>query len=126
MKITIECQGFSATDSIRTHAREQVRDALHFVDQYVDTVDLCLHDVSGPNGPAEYNVVARLALPDTLPIVVEGNGCDLSLTVRYTAGRAQRAVERSVQHQSRIDKQLLHNMAVVEIPMTAASQLRST
>jgi len=96
MKVTIDGQGFSVSHALDEHARQQVREALSVFTHCVVGVELCLRDVSDPGGPTEYNVVASVSMRNMPPAVVEGNGCDLFLTVRYAARRAQRAVERAV------------------------------
>jgi len=96
MKVTVECQGFAVTNLIDAHARQQVREALSQFTPFVETVHLCLRDVGELRGLAEYTVIAEVAMRNMPRATVEGNGCDLFLTVRYAARRAQRAVERSV------------------------------
>ncbi|MFK8016506.1 MAG: hypothetical protein AB8G17_13825 [Gammaproteobacteria bacterium] len=103
MKVTVECQGFAETNFIDAHARQQVREALSQFTPFVETVHLCLRDVGELQGPAEYTVIAEIVLKNMPRATVEGNGCDLSLTVRYAARRAQRAVERSVRRARNAD-----------------------
>lgn len=96
MITTIECQGFRVTDAIDARARALLDDALRHCIDDIRRLDLQVCELGGRNGPPEYRIVANISLHNLPSVCVEGNGCDLDLTMRYVAGRAEPAVERAV------------------------------
>ena len=86
-----------------------MRAALERLADDVHSIDVFLKDVNGPKGGVDKQVIVRAHLRNRQQLVIETAGDDLRAAVRRSAKRVKKAVRRSLDKSSRIQKLRVHD-----------------
>ena len=86
-----------------------MRVALERLADDVHSIDVFLKDVNGPKGGVDKQVLVRAHLRNRQQLVIETAGQNLYAAVRRSAKRLKKAVRRSLDKSSRIEKLRVHD-----------------
>ena len=86
-----------------------MRAALERLADEVLSIDVFLKDVNGPKGGVDKQVLVRAHLRNRQQLVIETAGQNIYAAVRRGAKRTKKAVRRSIDKSSRIEKLRVHD-----------------
>ncbi len=97
MKLDIQTNGFSLTDSIRDYTKLRMQFALHRNDKHVMRVQVRLADINGPRGGVDKRCQIDLSLAGHNDIVIEDTETNLYVAIDRASDRCARTLARKLE-----------------------------
>lgn len=99
MQISIQANGFSLTEGLRTHIERRMRAALGWTGGHLRRLAVSLSDINGPRGGRDKRCKVQVRLAGGAEVVIEDTETDLYAAIDRAAERADRAVVRRMERQ---------------------------
>ncbi|MEN3277993.1 MAG: putative sigma-54 modulation protein [Massilia sp.] len=97
MRMTIQTNGFTMTDALRSYTQQRLATALGWARQHMRKLVVWLSDINGPRGGVDKRCKIQVQLDGGRDIIIEDTEADLYAAIDRAAGRADRAVVKRVE-----------------------------